>query len=119
MSRFLTRISLAISAFCSGLNIPGLLNEEEQFIISRYLGHQPQYDSANARARKIWQRLTEQLGDLTTGIHLLAENARDNLERYRNGKPLVGYSFPYLTHKEAHNIGLKFHESHGLFENPD
>lgn len=97
----------------------GMLNEEEQFIVSRYLGRQPQYEAANSRARDIWQRLTEQLGDFATGLRLLKESAQTNLERYRNGELLTGHLFPYLTHEEARHIDLKFHESHGLFENPD
>lgn len=97
----------------------GLLNEEEQFIVSRYLGHQPQYAAENARAREIWQHLTELLDDPIAGSRLLIENAQANLQRYRDGRPLAGHLFPYLTHEDAHHMGLKFHESHGLFEDPD
>jgi phosphatidylserine/phosphatidylglycerophosphate/cardiolipin synthase-like enzyme len=97
----------------------GLLKEDEQFIVSRYLAHQPQSTSASQRAVEIWQRLAHQLSDPATGLRLLAENAQANLQRFKNGEPLVGHLFPYTTTQEAHHLGLKFHESHGLFETPE
>lgn len=95
-----------------------LFQEDEQFIVSRYLSRQPQHPSLNERAQEIWQRLEEQLGDPAVGMRLMIENAQANLQRFRNGEPLVGHLFPYLTAEEAHEFGLSFHESHGLFETP-
>jgi phosphatidylserine/phosphatidylglycerophosphate/cardiolipin synthase-like enzyme len=97
----------------------GLLDEEKQFIVSRYLAHQPQQASTSQRAVEIWQRLTRQLENLEVGLSLLAQNAQANFQRFKNGEPLVGHLFPYLTAHEAHHLGLKFHESHGLFETPE
>lgn len=97
----------------------GMLTENEQFIVSRYLAHQPLNATSAQQAVEIWQRLTAQLSDPINGLRLLAESARANLERYKKGEPLVGHLFPYLTDQEAHHLGLKFHESHGLFETPN
>ncbi len=96
----------------------GLLEDDEQFIVSRYLAHQPLNPESSQRAVTIWQSLVTRLADPATGLRLLAENAQANLERFQHGTPLVGHLFPYLTAQEAHHLGLKFHESHGLFETP-
>lgn len=96
----------------------GLLNEDEQFIVSRYLGRQPQHVTVKQHAQTTWQDLTHKLSDPATGIRMLTENAQSNLQRFKNGEPLVGHLFPYLTAEDAHHLGLNFHESHGLFETP-
>ncbi len=97
----------------------GLFNEDEQFIVSRYLSHQPQHASANQRAQALWQDVTHKLSDPATGRHMLAENAQTNLQHFKNGEPLSGHLFPYLTEEDARHLGLQFHESHGLFESPE
>jgi hypothetical protein len=96
-----------------------MLQEDEQFIVSRYLAHQPLNPTSSQRAVVIWQSLVQQLGDPASGLRLLSECARANLEHFKRGEPLVGHLFPYLTAHEAHSEGLRFHESHGLFETPE
>lgn len=95
-----------------------LLQEDEQFLVSRYLSHQPLRTTESQRAMQIWQTLVQKLGDPAAGLRLLDENAQANLQRFRHGEPLVGHLFPYLTAEEAKQLGLSFHESHGLFETP-
>jgi phosphatidylserine/phosphatidylglycerophosphate/cardiolipin synthase-like enzyme len=95
-----------------------LLQEDEQFLVSRYLSHQPLRATDSQRAMEIWQRLLQRLNDPMAGLRLLDECAQANLRRFRNGEPLVGHLFPYLTAEEAKQLGLSFHESHGLFETP-
>lgn len=96
----------------------GLVNEDEQFIVSRYLSHQPLRPPDSERAMEIWRHLSQKLGDPTAGAQLLHESARANFQRFKNGEPLVGHLFPYLTAEEAHHLNVSFHESHGLFETP-
>jgi phosphatidylserine/phosphatidylglycerophosphate/cardiolipin synthase-like enzyme len=95
-----------------------LIHEDEQFIISRYLGHQPLSPANSQRAMEIWQNLVATLDNPASGLRLLSENAQANLQHFLNGEPLVGHLFPYLTEGEAKQLGLNFHESHGLFETP-
>lgn len=97
----------------------GLLNDTEQFIISRYLSHQPLHISAQQRAQALWQDLTHKLSDPTMGVRMLIESAQANFHHFKNGEPLQSHLFPYITAEEAHHLGLKFHESHGLFETPE
>jgi phosphatidylserine/phosphatidylglycerophosphate/cardiolipin synthase-like enzyme len=96
----------------------GWLNEEEQFIVSRYLSHQPQRSDKTQQAMHIWVGLVERLGHPAAGLRILAESAQANLQHFLNDEPLVGHLFPYLTGEEAKHLGLKIHESHGLFETP-
>ena len=97
----------------------GLIQEDEQFIISRYLGHQPLSAANSQRAIEIWQNLSPKLSNPSSGLRLFSENAQANLQHFRNGEPLVGHLFPYLTAEEAKQLDLNFHESHGLFETPE
>jgi phosphatidylserine/phosphatidylglycerophosphate/cardiolipin synthase-like enzyme len=97
----------------------GLVDEDEHFIVSRYLSHQPQHADKTQQALTIWQNLARTLGDPAAGFHLISESARANLQRFQRGESLVGHLFPYLTPPEAARLGLKFHESHGLFETPE
>lgn len=97
----------------------GLLNEEEQFIVSRYLSHQPLRPDNEQRAMAIWQSLLQKLGNPAAGLRIFAESAQANLQRFQNGEQLVGHLFPYFTAEEAKQMGLPFHESHGLFETPE
>ncbi len=96
----------------------GLVNEDEQLIISRYISHQQQSSAGGQRAVEIWQGLTQRLREPMAGMRLFVECAQANLQHFKNGEPLQGHLFPYLTAQEAHHEGLQFHESHGLFETP-
>lgn len=96
----------------------GLLNEDEQFIVSRYVSRWPQHPSANQRAQVLWEDLTHRLGEPAAGMRAFIECAQANLQHFRNGEPLVGHLFPYLTVPEAHQLGIPLHESHGVFETP-
>ena len=95
-----------------------LMHEDDQFLISRYLAHQALSPANSQRVVEIWQNLVEKLNNPASGLRLLSENAQANLQHFLNGEPLVGHLFPYLTAEEAKQLGLKFHESHGLFETP-
>lgn len=97
----------------------GLLDEDELFLVSRYLSHQPQHPDTTQQALTLWQDLVRRLGDPDAGVRLFAERARANLRRFQNGEPLVGHLFPYLTPAEAAKLDLPLHESHGLFETPE
>lgn len=97
----------------------GLVREDEQFMLSRYLSHQPLSPEQSRRALEIWQSLLQKLSNPAEGMRLFMECAQANLQRFQNGEPLVGHLFPYLTAREAHQSGLSFHESHGLFETPE
>lgn len=96
----------------------GMLNAEEQFITSRYLSHQQLRPDHTQHAMQIWQNLAQRLSDPAVGLPLFTQAAQTNLERFRNGEPLVGHLFPYLTAEDAKKMGLSLHESHGLFETP-
>jgi phosphatidylserine/phosphatidylglycerophosphate/cardiolipin synthase-like enzyme len=41
------------------------------------------------------------LNDPVAGLKVLRSRARENFERVRTGKPLVGHLLPYITHHEA------------------
>lgn len=97
----------------------GLLQEDEQFIVSRYLAHQPLNHASTRSALQIWQRLEQQFSNPDNALMLMMECAQANLQHFKQGEPLVGHLFPYLTTQEAHQLGLKLHESHGLFETPE
>lgn len=97
----------------------GLLQEEEHFIVSRYLSKQSQHAAANQHAQALWQDLMAKLSDPATGMRLLYERAQANLQHFKRGEPLTGHLFPYVTAAEAHHLGLQLHESHGLFETPE
>ncbi|MGH2507382.1 MAG: phospholipase D family protein [Ktedonobacteraceae bacterium] len=96
-----------------------LLNDDEQFIISRYLNRQPQHAAINQRAQTLWQEITHKLSNPAIGMRMFVEKAQANLQHFKNGEPLNSHLFPYVTAEEAHRLGLKFHESHGLFETPE
>ncbi len=96
----------------------GLIEEDEQFIVSRHLSHQPLQSADSQLAVEIWEKLVQKLDNPASGLHLLSENAQANLQHFRNGEALSGHLFPYLTAEEARHLGLSFHESHGLFETP-
>jgi phosphatidylserine/phosphatidylglycerophosphate/cardiolipin synthase-like enzyme len=96
----------------------GLLAEDEQFIVSRYLSHQHLHLSGQ-QAMEIWRSLVQKLSDPISGATLLKEAAQANLQHFRNREPLVGHLFPYFSKEEAKQQGLSFHESHGLFETPE
>jgi len=96
----------------------GLVNDNDQFALSRYLGHQHQSPEESARALRLWQYLQETLGNPLVGLRLMSERAWDNLRRYKAKEPLVGHLLPYLTGEEATQQGLNFREAHGWLEEP-
>jgi phosphatidylserine/phosphatidylglycerophosphate/cardiolipin synthase-like enzyme len=97
----------------------GLLNEDELFIVARYLSHQPLRADKTQQALALWQDLLRMLSDPAAGLRLFYASAQANLQRFQLGEPLVGHLFPYLDPGEATKLGLKLHESHGLFETPE
>ncbi|EFH81824.1 hypothetical protein Krac_2577 [Ktedonobacter racemifer DSM 44963] len=44
------------------------------------------------------------------------ECAWNNLQRYKENRPLIGHLLPYLSVAEAANQGLNFREEHGWLE---
>lgn len=96
----------------------GLVNDNDQFALSRYLGHQHQSPEESARALRLCQYLQETLGNPLVGLRLMSERAWDNLRRYKAKEPLVGHLLPYLTGDEATQQGLNFREAHGWLEEP-
>lgn len=96
-----------------------LFNEDDQFFIGRYLSGQPQRADLNQRAQELWQAIEARLSDPALCVQLFQERAQANLHHFKRGEPLEGRLFPYLTEQDAHSLGLRFHESHGLFESPE
>ncbi|HEX8035695.1 MAG TPA: phospholipase D family protein [Ktedonobacterales bacterium] len=54
--------------------------------------------------------------DPGAGIELLAQRARENLDHLRNGRPLKGQIFPYLTCPDAEALGLAIDANCGLLD---
>jgi phosphatidylserine/phosphatidylglycerophosphate/cardiolipin synthase-like enzyme len=94
----------------------GLIPDEDMLALLRYLAGQPLLTARAERARTLFGELEQRLSDPEEGLHLLAEQAHQNLERYRAGQPLVGHLLPYLTAEEATAQGLNFDEAHGWIE---
>jgi phosphatidylserine/phosphatidylglycerophosphate/cardiolipin synthase-like enzyme len=57
-----------------------------------------------------------QLQDPIAGIELLARRAKENLERLRQDKPLVGQLLAYAPHGEATALGLTVDREQGLLD---
>jgi phosphatidylserine/phosphatidylglycerophosphate/cardiolipin synthase-like enzyme len=94
----------------------GLFNEHDLFILARIISQQLQQHKDNEQGERIWQEVQEALGDPHVGLRLMAERARDNLQRYKAHQPLLGHLLPYLTGEEAAQQGLNFKEAHGWVE---
>jgi phosphatidylserine/phosphatidylglycerophosphate/cardiolipin synthase-like enzyme len=94
----------------------GLMEKDDQFIVTRHLRGQYQEPSIDQHAAELLQRVWEQLGNPLAGLQLMVDSARDNLRRYKARQPLVGHLLPYLTAEEARQQGLAFHEASGWIE---
>lgn len=94
----------------------GLANDDDLFILQRYLGHLPQSSEESTRAEQIWNHLQETLSDPIRGLRLLDERAQENLRRYKARQPLLSHLLPYLMADEADQEGLNFHAEHGWIE---
>ncbi len=57
-----------------------------------------------------------QLEDPLAGHQFLARRAKENLERLRQDKPLVGQLLPYVPHGDAAALGLTVDREHGLLD---
>lgn len=104
---------LRLMLWCEHL---GLINDDDLFVLTRHLSHQPQSSQENARARRVWHYLQETLGDPVVGLRMMVERAQDNLRRFKSNQPLLGHLLPYLTAEEAAQEGLHFHEKRGWVE---
>ena len=51
-----------------------------------------------------------------TGIALMVGRAQENLDRLRQGKPLIGHLLPYLRHQEGEALGLQIDAEQGLLD---
>ena len=95
-----------------------LLSEEELWDLALHIGYQRETEQENERGAQLWRKLHETLGDPDKGLHVMAEQAWENLRRYKARQPLVGQLMPYLTEEEAKEQGLNFREDHGWLEEP-
>jgi phosphatidylserine/phosphatidylglycerophosphate/cardiolipin synthase-like enzyme len=57
------------------------------------------------------------LNDPVAGLKILRLRARENFERVRKGKPLVGHLLPYITHREARSWDITHDREHGWLDN--
>ena len=96
----------------------GLLSEQDLWDLARHVGYRHETEQENERGAQLWRRVHETLGDPAKGLHLMAQQAWDNLRRYKAKQPLQGYILPYLTAEEARQQGLNFREDHGWLEEP-
>jgi phosphatidylserine/phosphatidylglycerophosphate/cardiolipin synthase-like enzyme len=97
----------------------GLLDEEEIFIVARYLGNQSQRQDVEQRARELWNSLQKQLNNPLVALGMMVERAQENLRRYKEKQPLVGHLLPYLSAAEAREEQLNFQEEIGWLETPN
>jgi phosphatidylserine/phosphatidylglycerophosphate/cardiolipin synthase-like enzyme len=97
----------------------GLFNEEELFIVARYLGKQRQRADMEQHARVIWDSIQKQLGNPLVALGMMAERAQENLRRYKEKQPFVGHLLPYLSAAEARREKLNFQEEIGWLETPN
>ncbi len=97
----------------------GLAQEQDLFALSRLIGQQFQSEREKERAVCVHDALQEQLGDPWQAHQLMHSRAWENLQRYRDGQPLIGHLLPYLSAEEATAQGLPFDEEHGWIEEPE
>ena len=97
----------------------GLFNEEDLFIVARYLGRQRQRADVEQHARVIWDSLQKQLGNPLVALGMMVERAQENLRRYKEKQPFVGHLLPYLSAAEAKREQLNFNEELGWLETPN
>jgi hypothetical protein len=57
------------------------------------------------------------LNDPVEGVKTLRARARENFERVRKGKALVGHLLPYITHREAREWDIAHDREHGWLDN--
>ncbi len=96
----------------------GLLEERDLFVLMRLIGQQFQSKSEKEHAVQVHDLLQEQLSDPWQAHQLMHQRAWENLQRYKDGQPLIGHLLPYLTAAEATDQGLPFNEEHGWLEEP-
>jgi phosphatidylserine/phosphatidylglycerophosphate/cardiolipin synthase-like enzyme len=56
------------------------------------------------------------LNDPVAGLKVMRSRARENFERVREGKPLVGHLLPYITHHEARAWDITHDREHGWLD---
>jgi phosphatidylserine/phosphatidylglycerophosphate/cardiolipin synthase-like enzyme len=59
------------------------------------------------------------LNDPVAGLKVMRSRARENFERVRTGKPLVGHLLPYITHREARAWDISHDREQGWLDNLD
>jgi phosphatidylserine/phosphatidylglycerophosphate/cardiolipin synthase-like enzyme len=57
------------------------------------------------------------LNDPVAGLKVMRSRARENFERVRKGRPLVGHLLPYITHREARAWDISHDREHGWLDN--
>jgi phosphatidylserine/phosphatidylglycerophosphate/cardiolipin synthase-like enzyme len=80
--------------------------------------------SARTLRLRLWQEHAHpqvedipSLNDPVAGLKFLRARARENYERVRQGKPLVGHLLPYITHREAREWDISHDREHGWLDN--
>lgn len=94
----------------------GLVQDADLFVLSRLLGRQRLSASEQERAVYIHDYLEERLGEPRAALQAMHECAWNNLQRYKENRPLIGHLLPYLSAAEAANQDLNFREEHGWLE---
>jgi phosphatidylserine/phosphatidylglycerophosphate/cardiolipin synthase-like enzyme len=72
---------------------------------------------------RLWQEHTRPqveeipaLNEPVAGLKTLRARARENFERVRTGKALVGHLLPYITHREARDWDIPHDREHGWLD---
>jgi len=66
--------------------------------------------------RNVWQEIEYRIGDPYKGLALLAQQARDNFQNIKAGKPLVGHVLPYIPHNRAQDYGVEVSAANGWLD---
>lgn len=66
--------------------------------------------------RNVWHEIESRIGDPYKGLALLAQQARENFQNIRAGKPLVGHVLPYIPHYRAQDYGVEVSAANGWLD---
>jgi phosphatidylserine/phosphatidylglycerophosphate/cardiolipin synthase-like enzyme len=110
-----TRLAHNLRLMLQGEHL-GIVQDQDMFVLSRFFGRQPLSAVEQERAVYIHDFLEERLGNPATALRLMHKCAWENLQRYKDNRPLVGHLLPFLSAEEALQQGLNFREEHGWLE---
>jgi len=66
--------------------------------------------------RAVWQEIEARIGDPYKGLALLAQQARENFQTIKAGRPLVGHVLPYIPHNRAQDYGVEVSAANGWLD---